>query len=406
MSTVTAADVHLTPARVRAALDLLDGTACVWGHDGTIKTAKAINAFGRRAAEALANTDGTDNLLISAHSIHQALSMALEAAAGETRAEMEALLGVTEDTDITALSRALTPRAAESVVMAVANALWASPDVTLDPAFARAIAEAHGAVVDTLDFTAPEAVDTVNAWAAENTRGMIQRVLSELPKETRALLANAVYFKGAWDEPFDKALTEDRPFMLADREAPVPTMLRQDDMAYIETDALQAVALPYGGKDYEAVIILPKADKAKSHAAAGAEAGAGGTGHGDARVWFSDRPGLLSLPRIDITWRENIRDTLAALGMPLACSDAADFSRLAESGGFKIGSVVHSTALKVDEEGSEAAAVTMIAFECAAAMPRPKVPFVMEVNRPFVFAIRHVSTGLVLFLGLVSNPTA
>lgn len=212
-------------------------------------------------------------------------------------------------------------------------------------------------------------------------------------------MINAVYFKGSWTVPFDPTATIDRPFHLLDgTEKQQPMMVQQGQYRYAETEQFQAVSLPYGNRRFSMYIFLPKPESSLSEfqAALAPE---------NWQTWmtqFAQRSGSIEIPRFTFEYSATLNDALEALGMAVAFSDDADFSNLSDTP-TAISEVKHKTFIEVNEEGTEAAAVTSVGIRALSARPA-EPPFELRVDRPFFLAIRDDQSGTVLFLGSVVEP--
>jgi serpin B len=245
---------------------------------------------------------------------------------------------------------------------------------------------------------APDAArQRVNDWVDQETKGKIKDILppGSIDPTTRMVLANAIYFKAAWQEPFREESTGPAAFTRLDgSQIQVPTMHLYTGMRYSTGDGYQAVALPYKGNLAEMLIILP--DRG------GFEAFENSL---DAARFAAVLSGMrsdvvqLSLPRFEFTDDLDLKPILSALGMPLAFDpDRADFSNITKAERLLVDKALHKAYVLVNESGTEAAAATVMN-----AVPA-SLPQEMSVDRPFIFVIRDVSTGTILFVGRVLNP--
>jgi serpin B len=348
------------------------------------------------------------NVVVSPASAGLALSLALEGASGATRDSLAAVLGFAgADTgEVTRRNAALVDalRCAPEVTLAVANAVWTRADLSFEPAFADRLRGAYRADIAALDLTSPEAVDRINAWARDATAGRIPIVLAEpLDARTAAVLTNAVYFKGRWASEFDPTVTTPRPFHRADGSvAPRPLMTRSGDVAYAAGEGFRVVRLPYRGERLAMYVALP--DSGLAPAAARAQVTLERFRSAAAAV--APRPVVLALPRFRAECTAELAPAVAALGAASAFDPArAEFGRmLAPRDAARrlwLDRVVQRTFVEVNEEGTEAAAVTAGVMVDSSA-PAPPIAFV--VDRPFLFAIRDDHTGAILFLGWIADP--
>ena len=263
----------------------------------------------------------------------------------------------------------------------------------------NAITTHFDATVQELDFSSPTAKDVINAWVEEKTGGHIPEIVQFIdPTFDLLFLINAVYFKGDWTTQFKKSETYQGLFHLADGSTvTVPTMAGEIDhggVAWLSSNRM-ALALPYGGQAFQMVIVLPGDGESVEDVAAGL----------DDASWAGMMENLhygevnVEMPKYELSWGGLLNDPLKAMGMEIAFDDhRADFSRLTEVPGAFISRVRQKVYMKVDEEGTTAAAATSVAISFESAPPTVKV------DRPFVVAIRERLSGTVLFLGIVRDP--
>jgi len=375
----------------------------------------AHNRFGYRLfADLLSDaTNESGNVILSPISVALALAMTENGASDETalaiaQAMQHAELmdgGLTQkalNASNLALINLLNEAAAEGDIrLKVANALWHRNGLTLVPEFADATEHFYRAELSGLDFSAAESVDRVNAWADEATEGLIPSVVDELSDDLAVLIANAVYFKGDWQTPFDSRLTRPLPFRLTTGERPeVAMMYRSGSIEYFEED-FQAIRLPYGeaGRTAMYVFLPPENESIATFAERLQDAAADAFGN------FRSLEGEVWLPRLDVSFKSSLNEPLKRLGMGIAFDPgAADFSRMvlgARPGDLFIGNVLHQAVLKLDETGTEAAAVTSIEIRLTSA---PVRRFAFRADRPFLFVIRDDETGAILFTGAIVDP--
>jgi serine protease inhibitor len=347
----------------------------------------SVTSFGLRLLEQL----GPGPVAFSPLSVHGALATFREGASGETREALDAVLG----DDAPALV-AEDP----AIRLALAQALWLAPAYRLVPAFAEAAAR-RGVDCRTLDFGDPGAPALVNAWAAEHTDGMIDRVVSSFDRDEVMALADAAFFEGSWTVPFARQLTEARPFTRPDgTTVEVPTMHRRGEMDYFEDDAVQAVRLDYGNDlQLRFVAVIPRD---------GLEAAAP-----DLESWrtiadgLRERRGRLALPRLNVASELRLGPPLAALGLGAMFEPGGDLDGMfAGPGPAKgVSRVLHNARVDLDEEGTRAAAVTVVMARAVSAPVDPGEPFDLRLDRPFLWAIEHRDSGTLLFLGRVTDPS-
>ena len=369
--------------------------------------AATANAFGADLYQRLAQ-DGA-NLVFSPVSVASAVWMAWCGARGQTAAELARVLRLNGAPDTAAnglrpLSRLIGDAAARgAVTFRAPNTVWVQSGLPVRPEFTARLSGAAARFADA-DFTrAPEAArNEINGVIAEQTAGKITGLLppGSIGPLTRLLLANAVYLKAAWLQPFPAAQTSDAPFYPdgQDRaDMTVPMMRGTAARAYVRGDGYQAVLLPYAGGSLAMAVILPDGPLAALRPALAA-----GTLSG-VLAGTSRHQVTLSLPRFRVQAAFDLIPVLRQLGVNEAFSGDADFSGITEAEPLHISAVAHEAYIDVDEQGTEAAAATAVGIRAAAAFRSPP-PVTMIVDRPFLFAIIHTATGLPLFVGQVSRP--
>jgi serpin B len=371
------------------------------------ESAAAANAFGADLYQRLAQ-DGA-NTVFSPVSVASALWMAWCGARGQTAAELARVLRLNGAPDTAAnglrpLSRLIGDAAARgAVTFRAPNTVWVQSGLPVRPEFTARLSGAAARFADA-DFTrAPEAArNEINGVIAEQTAGKITGLLppGSIGPLTRLLLANAVYLKAAWLQPFPAAQTSDAPFYPdgQDRaDMTVPMMRGTAARAYVRGDGYQAVLLPYAGGSLAMAVILPDGPLAALRPALAA-----GTLSG-VLAGTSRHQVTLSLPRFRVQAAFDLIPVLRQLGVNEAFSGDADFSGITEAEPLHISAVAHEAYIDVDEQGTEAAAATAVGIRAAAAFRSPP-PVTMVIDRPFLFAIIHTATGLPLFVGQVSRP--
>ncbi|NGZ74118.1 serpin family protein [Saccharibacillus alkalitolerans] len=365
-----------------------------------------LNLYGRLAAEA--QTDGGANRMLSPAGLSMALSMLRAGAEGQTAQEMDKVLGLKEIgpqrlAEEQRVLRSLLEQADPSVRMTVANSIWTREDFGLKEDFAQEMERSYGAKTEALDFSSDKAADTMNRWASESTDGKIRRVIEAPIDPTIVMvLMNAMYFKGGWTVPFEPEATQDRPFVTEKGEkVEVPTMRQSGRYDYLDGDGFRAVRLPYGEKgDFGMILALPDEGVTLREFA---QTNLPKFGLWSAR--FAQTGGSVELPKFKLQDSMMLNDALAALGMPSAfIPGTAELGGLSDDGeNLFVSRVSQDTFVEVNEEGTEAAAVTVIAVE-EGASPESALPFELKLNRPFFFAVTDRTTGLIVFMGEVGNP--
>jgi serpin B len=357
-------------------------------------------------------TEQDGNLLTSPYSISLALAMAYAGARGETERQMAGTLHFRLPQErlhpaFNTLAQELDRRGqgaggtdGRGFRLNVGNALWGQEDYQFLSQFLDLLAANYGAGMRRLDFAREEkARRTINDWVDQQTEGKIPELIPPgvLDATTRLVLTNAVYFNAAWARQFDPRATQDRAFHLLDGSSvSTPMMYQAASLAYTEGPDYQAVALPYDGYEIVMVILLPAQGQFE------ALESSLNAGRVEAMLeGLAERQVALTLPRFEFESGFELAAVLAALGMPQAFTLQADFSGMTPGGELFISDVIHRAAISVGEAGTEAAAGTAVVMPPSAT----QADLVrVVVDRPFLFFIRDLQTGTLLFLGRVVDP--
>lgn len=362
--------------------------------------------FGFNLYSQLSKKSDGKNIFISPASIAIALAMAYNGANGTTREAMTRALelqglSLAEVNAANAQFKNALENADPQVKLEIANSLWARQGVQFQSEFVKANKEFYQAEVAELDFNQASAITTINGWVSKSTHGKIDKIVEQINPDTLLFLINAIYFKGSWSEKFDAAKTRPEAFKLAGgKQKQHPLMAQSGRYSYFENDSFQAVALPYGNKRLNMYIFLPKAGStlASFHQALNARNWA------DWMARFTQMKGDIRLPKFKVEYETTLKGALSAIGMGPAFDERADFSAMLKPPATAfISEVRHKAFAEVNEEGTEAAAVTSIEMRTTSLGPPPKT-FQMVVDHPFFFAIRDNQTGAVLFMGSIGEP--
>jgi serpin B len=369
-------------------------------------------SFATRLYRALRAEAPAGNVFFSPHSLSVALAMTHGGARGTTATQMATALDFRLDGP--ALHRAFNSLdqelARRSQVMAgegdpptltVANAIWGKQGAVFVPAYLDLLAVNYGAGLHALDFASnlEGARLTINRWVAEQTAGRIADLLMPgvLTPDTALVLTNAIYFKASWQQPFLETATARRPFFVATGSSfDVPTMQRQGRIRYAETADLRAVELSYKGGQLAMLILAVKEERAAAFESALSAAALDAV-----TAALAEREVLLRLPKFKLEARFKLKSTLSGLGMPVAFSSQADLSGINGTGGLAISDVIHQAFVALDERGTEAAAATAVVVGPPSI---PQVEVELNLDRPFLFLIRDLPTGAVLFMGRLADP--
>lgn len=363
--------------------------------------------FAFKLLQQIAQEQPATNIFISPYSASTVLQIAATGAAGQTKTEMQQVLGTTDlsSTNLGEANKAIAQSLNSgntNVILTTADAIWCRQGALVNPDFITQNQLYFGATIGTLDFQNPNAANVINQWASDQTHGRITQITDAMSIQgSRLFLANAVYFKGKWSDPFEANDTKDQPFYLRDgSQKTIPMMTKTKTFTYRRGTGYQAVRLPYEGENLAMYVFLPDTNSSpekllkimSSH-----------TWRKITKPGFSEKQGTLGLPKFKLEYSVGLNQPLKVLGMKAAFNpQAADFSGIAPQ--LYISSVLQKTFVEVKEEGTEAAAVTTMNIS-SSAMPMPEPnPFQMIVNRPFLFLIEDNSTGTILFMGVMFDP--
>jgi serpin B len=371
------------------------------------------SAFAFELYQALKGKEG--NLFYSPHSISLALAMTYAGARGETAEQMAETLQFMLDQDslhpafnwldaeLASRGEGAQGKDGEGFRLNIVNAIWGQKDYSFLPAFLDVLAENYGAGLRILDFIneTEKSRVTINDWVSDQTGGRINDLIppGAIDALTRLVLTNAIYFNAAWAYPFDEKATANGPFYLLDGgQVSVPMMKQTESFGYTEGEGYQAVELTYDGDELSMVILLPEAGQFQAF-----EDQLQAQEVGDIISDVQPAQVTLTMPKFEFDSEFSLKDTLTEMGMPIAFSGAADFSGMTGNLGLAISDVLHKAFVSVDEAGTEAAAATAVIVGETVA---PGQQVEVTIDRPFIFLIRDIETGAILFVGRVLNPGA
>lgn len=386
-------------------------------------TSSANNSFGFKMLSVLKKSSKSDNLFISPLSISQALKMALNGAGGKTKDQMVATLELqkvasnlvnkqdqemvkiitTPPTELIKQMKQYGGTGDPTFKLTVANSLWGNKNIVFNPSFIANCTAAYNAEVRSMDFADPRTVSTINQWTSIRTAGKIPSIIDRLTTQDLLVLLNAVYFKAAWKDEFRKEATKPMAFLTASGSSKkVPTMNRQDHMSYLDAQTFQMVGLPYADNNTEMYVILPKGKATVDSVLRGFT----DTSYTSVTKTFDYKLVEIFLPKFKFDYSKKLQMPLGQMGMQAAFSPSdADFKKMILKGPNPyISAVIHKSYVDVNEEGTEAAAVTAVSA-AGGGMPQAEQKVVMKVDHPFLFFIVNKRTNAIIFLGIVGDPT-
>lgn len=339
------------------------------------------------------------DVFVSPLSVTYALGMLANGAVGDTQKEilegLEFRSGKVQD--INSLCHQLmieSPKLDKSTKVSIANAVVANKNKPLQPDFKNVVEKQYQALVTNQDFSSPVTLSFINQWASDHTHGMVPKLLDRVHPDAVTYLLNALYFKGIWYRQFDKKRTQQESFTQADGKKLSVKMMHQKERFFAaENDNYQTVVLPYGNGSYEMVVLLPREGKDLSSLLQTM----------DAKKWKDNLKSTysskvdLKLPRFTSAYTRELNDVLKLLGMnTMFDREKADLTKMSMAKAF-VSIVLQKAKIEVDEEGSKAAAVTVV--ETAPTATAPSKPILFHANRPFMYAIVEHSTGTIFFMG-------
>ncbi|MFC1909977.1 serpin family protein [Chloroflexota bacterium] len=358
--------------------------------------------------------DTSGNLFYSPYSISQALAMAYAGAQGQTGQDMframnfmltqERLHPAFNSLDLMLAERGQGAQGkdGEGFRLNVVNAIWGQKDYIFLDGYLDVLAQNYGAGLRILDFinqSEPSRV-TINDWVSDQTEDRIKDLIPQgvINRDTRLVLTNAIYFNAAWQTQFSKSTTTNGVFHAQGGDVNVPMMQKTASFAYTNSDKYQAVELPYDGNELSMVILLPREGQFDSF-----EQSLDWNGVKQAINGLQRGQVALTMPKFEFESSFGLKKALTGLGMGVAFTENADFSGMNGKRDLLIQDVLHKAFVSVDENGTEAAAATAVIVGTTS---MPAEPVGIKIDRPFLFLIRDIETGSLLFVGRVLNPAS
>ena len=366
--------------------------------------ATADNAFTLNLFKTVQTADNSGaNLFLSPLSVSIALGMTSNGAKGATLDAIRNTLdfnGFSQDEINSYFNKLITdlPKLDPQTTLNIANSIWYRQGLSVLPQFLQTNTSYFNAKIQALDFNNPSSVNTINNWVSAQTNGKIPKIVDQLSPDEMMYLINAIYFKSIWKTKFDPAQTHSQPFFLTNGSTVQANFMKGSSIGYhiYRDDSATVLELPYVNDKYSMVIISPDGSNTLSHIIATL----------DTATWNHWMTGLVPasgpviMPKFKFSYNILLNNALGTMGMGNALSDNADFTGINAAGGLHITKVQHKAFVAVDETGTEAAAVTTIVIGLTDSLNPPTI----TIDHPFIFVIREMKTGLILFAGTVNNP--
>jgi serine protease inhibitor len=345
-----------------------------------------------------ASNTGTANLLVSPLSVSFAFGMVNNGSSGQTLSAINNTMnynGFTQTEVNSYYSKLITdlPKLDPQTQINIANSIWYNQGFSVIPQFLETNGNYYQAKVQAADFGSPATVNAINQWVSDQTKGKIPSIINEIAPNDVMFLINAIYFKSAWNQKFDVSNTHKQAFYTNGTTAVQADFMSAtiENNTYRDQD-VRVLELPYHNKKYSMVMVMPITKSVKETAA-----GLDSVQWQNWMVKLQSGKNQVTIPKFKFTDNAKLNQPLTTLGMGIAFTKDADFTRINANGGLMISEVKHKTYIDVNEEGTEAAAVTSVGFTSTAVAPT-------LIDHPFIFAIREMKTGLILFAGIVNNP--
>ena len=374
-----------------------------------VQLIEGANRFGFDLfMELLAEADAIENVFISPLSVHLALSMTWNGARNNTGQQMKATMyypDISDEEINTSIKKLIADLLSvdEKVETGIANSIWYRDGFSVEQSFLDVNAEYFDAFVSALNFDDSSSRDIINAWVAEKTKDKIREIVDQIDPDHIMFLINAIYFNGIWSTEFVKENSRERPFYLSpDKTKDVMTMETEGEFAWASRDGYKVAELPYGRGNFSMLVFLPDPVTGLDEMVEKLTP----------EEW-DDIPEALTknhrlnirLPKFTFDYDNDLNSALINLGMEDAFDGyRADFTGINKAGGLYISRVRHKSFVEVNEEGTEAAAVTSVEIRLVSVGPDDPEVLWFHVDRPFVFAIREKFTNSLIFIGRVMEP--
>ena len=367
---------------------------------------EADNEFGLEIFQKIREASSEENIMISPLSISVAFAMAYNGADSETKTEMEKAMklnGLTTEQINNSYKMLINALQSldKDVVFEIADAIFYTEGFSVKSDFLNINKTIYDAEVEKLNFSSSSAVQTINSWVADKTHDKIKSIIQQLNPLDRLVLLNAIYFNGIWTNKFDENGTHMLNFTKTDgTNIEVPMMKKEEKLGYTSNSLFSAIKMPYGKGQFNMFVMLPANGKSSQDVID--ELNTDNWNNWVKSFEIKD-PVVVTMPRFKFAFETKLNKVLVQMGMEKAFQPyIADFSKMSDEDLY-ISSAIHKSFIDVNENGTEAAAVTSITFTTTSAGNEPPKTY-FTVNKPFVFAITEKDTNAILFMGEVQNP--
>lgn len=367
---------------------------------------EADNEFGLEIFQKIRNASDDENIMISPLSISVAFAMAYNGADKDTKTEMEKAMklnGLTTEQINSSYKMLIDALQSldKDVVFEIANAIFYSDGFSVKPDFLNINKTIYDAEVEKLNFGSPAAVETINDWVADKTNDKITKIIESLSPLDRMVLLNAIYFNGIWKTKFEEKSTHLLNFTKTNGTTiEVPMMKKEEKLDYTTNSLFSAIKMPYGKGQYNMTVFLPANGKSSKDLINVLSAA---NWNNWMKSFETKDPVVVTMPRFKFAFETKLNNVLAQMGMVKAFQpNIADFSKISDEDLY-ISSAIHKSFIDVNENGTEAAAVTSITFTTTSVGNEPPKT-IFYVDKPFVFAITEKDTDAILFIGEVQKP--
>jgi len=364
---------------------------------------RADHAFGFELLQEVCRISELENIMISPMSISYALGMTYNGAAGTTLDAFNDVLhfGELTNQEVNESYKDLMDQLlnlSDEVEFALANSIWFKEGYPVLEEFIKTNEDYFNAAIREADFSDPKTLDLINGWIEEQTNDKIKDMLDQIPQDVIMYLINAIYFNADWKYEFPKEDTYEGEFKLeTGSQTTVDYMVLEGDFLYTSNDDFTAVELPYSDSSFSMLVMLPQEKNSVSSLIESL----------DMSIWdswfeHSQRLGIrVVLPKFKYEFKNLLNDPLKNLGLEVAFTDAADFSRIAPRN-LSISRVIHQSFIDVQEEGTEAAAATIVEIKELSSPGGSHISF--HADHPFLYLIKENSTGAIVFMGRLGRP--